>query len=146
MKVEFSEQCNYFKTSKAAPDMWFEKTENIICEKGGEVLQSGFGNEPSVGRAAYMLRFSIKDAVYKIIWPVLPSENGEKMAARRQAATMLFHDVKAKLIAAQVLGSRIAFFQWVELPNGQPACQLTNTQLLESVPKMFLTHNPQETQ
>ncbi len=100
MKVEFAEQCNYFKTSKSSPDVWFEKTEEIISEKGGEVLQSGFGNEPSISRAAYMLRFSMEGQIYKIVWPVLPSEFGETMPARRQAATMLFHDVKAKLIAS----------------------------------------------
>ena len=144
MKVDFAEQCNYWKTSSRSPDSWLEKTENIIQDKGGEVLQSGFGNDPAAGRAAYMLRFSIEGQVYKIIWPVLPSDGGSSMAAKRQAATMLFHDTKAKLIAAQVLGPRVAFFQWVELPNGQPACQLTNDQMIESIPAMFLTHNPEQ--
>ena len=143
MKVEFAEQCNYFKTSTLSPDAWVEKTENLITDKGGEILQSGFGSEPPLGRAAYLLRFSMEGQTYKMVWPVLPSEGGFAMAARRQAATMLFHDTKAKLIAAQVLGHRIAFFQWVELPNGQAAFQLTNDQLLESIPVMLLEHRGQ---
>ena len=138
MKVEFAEDCNYWKTSRTSPDGWIEKTEQLIQDKGGEILQSGFGND--MGRAAYMLRFKIEGHIFKMVWPVLPSEKDESMAARRQAATMLFHDTKAKLISAQVLGSRVAFFQWVELPNGQPIYQLTNDQLLESVPAMLLTH------
>ena len=135
---EYAERCNYWKTSKSSPDAWIEKTIGLIEQFGGEVLSSGFGNEHMTGRAAYMIRFSVAGETFRIIWPVMPSETGDTFSARRQAATMLHHDVKAKCVAAQVLGSRVAFFSWLELPNGQPVFQLSNNELLEETPRMLL--------
>lgn len=136
---EFAENCNYWKTSKSSPDAWVEKSISLIEQFGGEIISSGFGNEVAVQRSAYMIRFKVEDLIYKIIWPVLLSEKGDQMAARRQAATMLYHDIKAKCVSAQVLGARVSFFSWMELPNGQPAFTATNIELLDSVPQRLLT-------
>lgn len=134
----WAEKCNYWKTSKTAPDGWIEKTIGLIEQFGGEVLASGFGNEHMTGRAAYMIRFAVRGETFRIVWPVMPSEYGDTFSARRQAATMLYHDVKAKCVAAQVLGARTAFFSWLELPDGRPMFQLTSSQLLDEAPRMLL--------
>lgn len=136
--MDYAEQCNYWKTSKTSPDSWIEKTIGLIERFGGEILASGFGNEHMSGRAAYMIRFSVDSETFRIVWPVLSSEANDTFSARRQAATMLYHDVKAKCVAAQVLGARVSFFAWVELPDGRPMFQLGNNELLEEVPKMLL--------
>jgi len=133
-----AEQCNYWKTSKTSPDTWLEKTVGLISKFGGTVLSSGFGNEHATKRAAYMLRFCIDNETFRLIWPVLPSETGDTFAARRQAATMLYHDVKAKCVSAQALGTRVAFFSWLELPDGRAAFQLANTELPQGIPQMLL--------
>ena len=102
------------------------------------VLSSGYGNENTTGRAAYMVRWSIDNNTFRMVWPVLPSESGDTFNARRQAATMLFHHVKSQCVAAQVLGARTAFFSWLELPDGRPVFQLSDQQLLDEAPRMLL--------
>jgi hypothetical protein len=138
MQQQYAEQCNYWKTSKSSPDAWAEKTQALIVQFGGEVLASGFGNDHEKGRAAYMIRFVVDEETFRIIWPVLDSETGDTFAARRQAATMLYHDTKAKCVAAQVLGSRVAFFSWLELPDGRAMFQLGENELLQDTPRMLL--------
>ena len=140
----YAEKCNYWKTSKSAPDAWMEKIIGEIESFGGQIISSGFGNEHMTGRAAYMVRFSVEDETFRMVWPVMPSETGDTFAARRQAATMLWHDVKAKCVAAQVLGSRIAFFSWLELPDGRPMFQLANNELLEEAPRMLLASSGEQ--
>lgn len=89
MTAQFAERCNYWKTSRSSPDSWLEKTIGLIEQFGGEVLASGYGNEHMSGRAAYMMRFGVDGETFRIIWPVLPSESGDTLAARSQAATMM---------------------------------------------------------
>jgi len=136
MKKKFAEQCNYWKTSKSSPDSWIEKSIGLIEDFGGVVLSSGFGNTQE--KAAYMIQFNLNGEQYRIIWPVLLSEGGENFAARRQAATMLYHDIKAKCVASQALGMRTAFFPWLALPDGRTAFQLNGTELIESVPQFLI--------
>lgn len=76
-----------------------------------------------------MLGFEIEDDRYKVIWPVLPSKSGNEQAARRQAATMLYHDIKAKCLTAKVMGARSAFFSYLMLPDGRVAAQLADPDL-----------------
>ena len=137
-KQTYAEQCNYWKTSKSSPDSWVEKSIGLIEQFGGTVLASGYGNENATCRAAYMLHFELECERFRIIWPVLPSETGDTFSARRQAATMMYHDIKAKCVASQALGARVAFFCWAELPDGRAAFQLSGQELLEETPRMLL--------
>ena len=109
MKV-YAEQVNYWKTSKSAPDTWIDRTKKLIEQLGGRVLMEGFGNKPTSGRAAFVLAFELDFDRFKIVWPVLQSESKNERAAKVQAATMLYHDIKAKCISSAVLGKRVAFF------------------------------------
>jgi hypothetical protein len=71
---------------------------------------------------------------------VLPSEKGNELAARRQAATMLYHDTKAKCLSAVVLGTRIAFFSYLLLPDGRTAAEASFPELAEGIPDLFLAN------
>lgn len=135
--MRVAENCNYWKTSRSSPDTWIEKAIDLIEKFGGTIIASGFGNEG--GRAAYLIRFSLEGESFRILWPVLESETGDQFAARRQAATMLHHDVKAKCISAQVLGARVAFFSWAELPDGRVMFQVANADITKAAPKMLLS-------
>lgn len=137
----YAEDVNYWKSGTSAPDTWIDKALKLIEEKGGTITATGYGHDAVSGRAAYMVGFDADGESFKVVWPVLESRNGDHAAARRQAATMLFHDVKAKMIAAQVLGFRVSFFQWIKLPSGAVAYQLTGPELEDQLPPL-LTHAP----
>ena len=128
---------HYWKTSRSSPDVWIERAKKQIEKLGGKVLMEGFGNEPATGRAAYALAFEIGEDRFKVVWPVLPSKTGDERAARVQAATMLFHDVKGKSISARVLGARAAFFSYLMLPDGRTAAEVSTPELLEAMPKLL---------
>ena len=141
-ELPYAEDVNYWKTSKSSPDMWMDKTKRQIEHLGGRVLLEGFGNEPTTGRAAFMLAFEIGGDKFKIVWPVLPSKSGNEKAARVQAATMLYHDVKAKCISAAVLGARAAFFASLLLPDGRTAAEASISELTQGIPELFTHPGP----
>jgi len=127
---------NYWKTSRTSPDTWLAKAKREIARAGGEILGEAFGSEQN-GRSAYMLAFRFDGEHFKVIWPVLPSKSGDGRAARIQAATMLYHDVKARAVSAKVLGARTAFFSYLMLPDGRTAAQAATPELLEALPKLL---------
>jgi hypothetical protein len=129
---------NYWKTSEKAPDTWLDEAQELIKNIGGEILSFGFGSEPTTGKEAYMLTFHIEEHSYRIVWPVLPSKSTSKVAARRQAATFIYHDVKAKVSSAKVLGTRAAFFSYMMLPDGRTTTQATVEELTQGVPTIHL--------
>ena len=138
----YAEEVNYWKTSRSSPDMWMDKTKAQIAKLGGVVLAEGFGKDGVSGRAAYMLNFEIAGEQYKAVWPVLPSKGDSERAARIQATTLLYHDVKAKCISAAVLGPRAAFFSYLMLPDGRTAAEVAAPELLQALPG-FMRPRPQ---
>ena len=130
MKAE--ELGHYWKTSKTPPDTWLDRAEDLIVKHGGKVLARGFGS--AGGREAYMLGFELEGDRFRIVWPVLESD--DVRAARIQAATCLYHYVKQTLIAARVLGARTAFFSWLMLPDGRTACELSVPEMTNVLPDL----------
>ena len=141
MGLPFAEDVNYWQTSKSSPDSWMEKTKRLILGLGGKVLMEGFGSEPMSGRSAFMLAFEIKGDHFKIVWPVLPSRGRNEGAARIQAATLIYHDTKAKCLSAVVLGARAAFFSYLMLPDGRTAVEASVPELAKGVPAMLRNKN-----
>ena len=81
---------------------------------------------------------------FRVIWASLKSKwenESEKpafrTAARRQAATSLYHDVKARGLRYKHVGARVAFFEFLLLPDGRCAGELAAPELLKAVPKML---------
>lgn len=113
------ESLPYWKTSQKSPDYWVGKAKIEVERAGGEVTGEGFMN--AKGTAVYLLVFDLESDSFRIQWPVLQSD--EEGAARRQAATMLFHDVKSRCVAARIHGTRNAFLSYLVLPNGKTPAQ-----------------------
>lgn len=130
----YAEDLNYWQTSKSSPDTWVDRAKRQIEGIGGTVLAEGYGKQAE--SAAYMLAFELGEEQFKIVWPVLPSRTNKHRAARVQAATMLYRDVKARCVSAQVLGTHAAFFAFLMLPNGQTMSQVDVNTLLDVVPQL----------
>lgn len=106
---------HYYQTSTTSPDDWQDKTRRLIEKHGGNVRSWGFGS--NTGTEAYILVFSFRGRDFRIIWPVLPTKRALR-AARIQAATLMYHDVVARLLVAKVFGFDFAFFQYLLSPDG----------------------------
>ena len=133
MDLPFAEDIgHYWKTGQRSPEQWMELTCKLIENLGGTVVAEGFGR--TEGRAAYMLAFEIGEDKFKVVWPVLPSRTGQATAARRQAATLLHHDIKAKAMTASVLGTKVAFFSYMLLYDGRMASSLAVPELAQVFP------------
>jgi len=132
-----AEDLNYWKTGKSSPDTWVGRAKRQIEDLGGIVVAEAFGNEPLTGRSAYMLSFVFGEDRFKIAWPVLHSRTGNESAARIQAATFLYHTVKALCLSATVLGPRAAFFSFLILPSGQTAAYAAVPELVSAMPRLL---------
>lgn len=131
----YAEDVNYWQTSQSSADTWMEKAKKEITGIGGSILGDAYGNQG--GRSAYMLEFKIGADQFKVVWPVLPSYSGRVQAAKIQAATMLYHDVKAKCVSAKVMGARTAFFSYLVLPDGRTASQASGSEIARYVPSIL---------
>jgi len=131
MDILAEEIGHYYMTSKSSPDDWLDKIEKLIQEHGGTVLRRAFGKDEN--RAAYMLGFELDGQHYKVVWPVLSTKKSEQ-AARIQAATLMYHDIKAKILTAKVLGNRVAFFQYLMLSDGRTTAQVADEELAFVLP------------
>lgn len=121
MAQVFAEDVNYFQSSTTAADTWIDKAKQEIRSIGGQVLGDVSGTDES-GRTVFRLDFKIGPDTFKVLWPTLPcNKKGHEKAAKIQAATMLYHDVKHKVVMAKVKGVRTSFLEYLTLPNGQTA-------------------------
>jgi hypothetical protein len=136
-KTVYAEDVNYWKTGQSSPDTWIDRAKGEIIATGGKVLSEAYGSEMLTGRSAFMLSFSFGDDVFKAVWPVLSSKTKNEKAARIQAATMLYHDIKNSCVKVKVFGARVAFFHYLMLPDGRNASQASNEDLAQMFPKML---------
>lgn len=144
MNLPYAEDVNYWRTGQSSADTWIDKARSEIAAAGGKTTGMAFGD--SNGRAAYLLDFTFGDQRFRAVWPVLPTrsrKDTDNRAARVQAATMLYHDIKAKAIAAKVHGFKAAFFQYLALPDGRTASQVATPDIGNLMPS-FLLSAPQE--
>lgn len=116
---------HYWKTSNSSPDSWLEKAVKEINRAGGLVTAQGYVLTPE--ESCYMIQFEFGKDKFKILWPVLESKTKNTIAAKRQAATMLYHDVKARCVSAKVLGARQSFYGFM-----LPGSAVRSTPLLEA--------------
>lgn len=140
MELPYAEDIgHYWKTSNSSPDSWIDRTIKLIKGVNGNILAEGFGAVED--HAAYMIAFKIGDDSFKVVWPMLPTRRGEALAAERQAATLLYHDIKAKVMTASVLGAKVAFFSYILLPDGRIASELAKPELPQAFPFQLLERN-----
>ena len=130
------EKLPYWKSSKSGPDTWIERTIKLITKFGGELINQASGMDYRSGMAAFLIVFKLQGDIFKIVFPVLePKKQSDMKAAKVQAATILYHDVKSRLISAEILGARNVFFGSLLLENGMTAAEMENPEL--SVKKIF---------
>ncbi len=139
MKLPYAEDVDYWRSgTKRTPAQWIELTISQIRDHGGKNIVNATGEID--GREGFMVQFSLDGDRYKIIWPVLPTRNNYQdsaSAARRQGATTLYHDVKARLVTAARYGNEFAFFQFRELPDGRTVGELAAPELTDSLPQLL---------
>ena len=146
MKLPYGEEINYWKTSQSQPESWIDKAIKLIHELKGKVYTHAFGQDDQ-GNSAYMIQFQIGDDKFKLVWPVLPTKGGDEKAAKRQATTLIFHDIKARCLTARILGSRTAFFNYLMLTDGRTASQASMPELMQDIPQSLLGYGvPQITE
>lgn len=138
MKLPYAETINYWKTSSSSPDAWIDKAASQVEKIGGNVLMRGMGTHPDTGRSAFIFVFELEGDTFRIVWPVLPTKPSSRSSAevkarsaRRQAATMLFYDVKARCLSATILGARTSFFSFILLPDGRVASEADQHEIAE---------------
>lgn len=134
-KKVYAEDVNYWKSGKTSPDTWILNTKKLIASVNGKVRGFAFGEMD--GKSALVLMFEIGDDKFKLTWPVLESRTGDTVSANRQAATMLYHDVKARVVAVKVLGPRVAFIPWLLLPTGQTVAETSAVDLVKQLPNLL---------
>jgi len=143
-KLPYAEDVNYWMTGKSSPDAWTERSKKEIEKVGGRVTGEAYGSDGE-GRSAFMLSFTLEGEAFKIVWPVLPTRRGNDRAARVQAATMMYHDIKARCMSALVLGKRAAFFTFLLLSDGRTANDVATPDLAYYLPELFGPARPQLT-
>jgi len=134
----YAEDLNYWKTSARAADTWIDMARKEIDRAGGAFQGEVFATDVT-GRAAFMLSFALAGDVFRVTWPVLESKTGNWKAAKVQAATLLYHDVKARCLAARVLGARASFMAFLVLPDGRTAGQVASVELAHALPKLLVS-------
>ncbi len=124
--LPYADKINYWKTGKSSADVWLEKAQAQIERFGGQVLIRAVGMDPQSDRKSFLMVFEMDGDRYRIVWPVLRLKLdtvANVKAAERQAATLLYHDVKARSLSSAVLGTRRAFFSYLMLPDGRVASE-----------------------
>ena len=104
----------YWKSGKSGVETWLNKTEKLIESVNGNVHTRVVGKNQ--GKEAIMFAFSVDKDYYRMFWPVLPPNNEkDRLAAQRQAATMIYHDVKSRINRIKIFGARVAFSDYLLL-------------------------------
>lgn len=141
MPIIYGEDVNYWKTSTKSPDSWLEDTKDAIISIGGKVLSDMIATME--GKTAIMIQFQIGEDRFKIVYPILAiRKESDRLAAKRQAATAMYHEVKALIVSAKFRGVRGAFHSYLVLPDGRTAGDLSAPEIAEAIPTPFLLNAP----
>lgn len=133
----------YFKTSKTDPDGWIEKAKAEIVKIGGKVTGEAFASNGD--EAGFLLLFTLEKDEYKVYFPVLETRSAKDLlAAKRQAATMLYHDIKARCMLVKVFGARRRFSDFLMLPEmGVTVGDMAEDNIME-LPRLLTSNAPLE--
>ena len=134
-QLPHAESLNYWKSSTSSAQSWLDKTEALIEGFGGEVSVVAKGKQDD--RVVFVMEFEFYPDRFRAVWPVLPPRGGDIKAAERQAATMLFHDVKARTLRVAVMGPRTAFLDFLLVESGMTLAQLSSAELQRGVPPLL---------
>jgi len=123
--ITYADAFPYWKTGKSDPGTWIERAGEEIERAGGQLIGYACGRTGK-GNMAHVLQFKLCGDLFRIVWPILtPKREKDALFARRQAATALFHDVKARCITLRFMGARAAFCAFILLPDGRTVGEVT---------------------
>lgn len=132
MSRPYAETVNYWKSGSSSPDTWLDKCRHEISTAGGTVTGSAF-MENGDG-AGFALLFTLAGEQYRINWPVLPlrpnarrtatQQRTDERAAKIQATTFMYHDIKARCMVVKIMRAAAAFLQYKLLPGGATAAEM----------------------
>lgn len=112
MNTIYAEDLPYWKTSKSGVETWLDRTEKLLTEIKAIVHTRIVGK--SMGREGILIGYTINDEEFRISWPVLSTKKeGDSSAALRQAATMIYHDTKARVNRIKIFPPRVVFSDWL---------------------------------
>jgi hypothetical protein len=134
MQLPYAEDSNYFQTGKSKPDTLVDRAADQVEKIGGQVIMRGMGTHPDSGQSAFIFIFEVDGDRFRVVWPVLPLKRHtaiKERGAKRQAATFLFYDVKARCVSSAILGTRTAFFSFLTLPDGRVASEAKKSEIAE---------------
>lgn len=140
----YAEQANYFGTSQRAADTWLKIAEKELVTVGGRVLRKAAVEEES--HAAFMIEFLLDGDTFRMVYPVMECrkktpQNFDK--AKVQAATFLYHSVKARALDIKILGARVAFGSWLLVDGKRSVADVVRNGSGAALPKMLQTpQNP----
>lgn len=137
--LPFAQDANYWRTGKTSPDVKMDQVAMMITEAGGEVTGVMQGHQD--GHAGICINFLIDDHPYRIAWPILPIDlkrDSNPAAARIQTATFIFHEVKAIVVKAQVMGLSTACVPYLLLKNGRTVAESSSAQIESNLPATLL--------
>lgn len=116
-ELPYAEELNFWKTSKSSADKWLNDAEDIIAKFGGTVTLRAKGRAGE--NQAYAFQFSHNNDRFKILYPVLPTKNGDVRSAERQCCQFIFYEVKNRSIQVKIFGFKSAYFEFLMLEDGQ---------------------------
>ena len=140
-KPVFANDVDYWKTGQSRTvAQWTELTLSQLRQHGAKDIVHASGE--SDGRHAFMFEFTLAGERFKIVWPVLPlpghmRKPDNERAAQVQAITTLYHDVKARCVAAGRYGAPFGFFQFLKLPDGRTLQQCSLPELTAGLPEVM---------
>lgn len=144
-KLPYAEDAPYWKTGTSSPGKWLDDAARHIQKFGGRVVVKAEGVDPATSRSALMLAFEMDGQQFRALWPILPvkgyanqrqREIAERAAAT-QAATLLYHDIKEKCNKAFVFGARVAFFEYLLLPDGRVVSDVADEDVMSGIPNIL---------
>lgn len=125
-RIVYAQDVNYWRTGTTSPDKWIEKTKTEIKNVGGTIDGEAYMERD--GKRAYTLLFTMDGDPYRVTWPVLPLKpnnrrtpaelRADDQAAKIQATTFMFNDIKAKCMIVKVFGPQSTFLQYRVMPDG----------------------------
>lgn len=120
MNIVYAEDVNYWKTSSSSADSWVEKAIREIKSIDGLIM--AVASVQIDTRTGFMIHFKVGADEFRIEFAVLPCRKAtdeNRRAAKVQAATLLYHDIKHKVVMAKIKGARQSFAEHWLLPSGE---------------------------
>ena len=118
--IVYGEDLPYWETSRSQLNTWLGRVKKLLDNPDIKSKYVAFAMaEMASCEGGYMIDFEIQGRLYRIKWPILPSRNGKEGSASIQAITMMHHDIKSRIVTAQVLGPENAFLSYMLLDGNR---------------------------